>query len=97
MIENHSPSKKESTHSPTAKSVLWDAEENTSHPSFLPIEVILQDWLSSGKHRLEMKLENSNLLWVPLANFLMRSSVNTVLTVEVSYLPTSQVVIFLTQ
>src|SRR4249919_2451826 len=97
MPDYHSPSKKESTPSLTAKNALWVVEENTFPPNFQPFPTILQDWLSSGKHRLEMRLESSSLLWAPLASFLMLSSVNTVWTVQVYYLPTQRVVIILTR
>jgi hypothetical protein len=96
MPDYHSPSKKESTPSLTAKNALWDDAEST-YPLDFPPEVILQAWLSSGKPRLVMKSENNSLLWVLLANFLMQSSVNTVWTVQVYYLPMQVAVITLTR
>lgn len=82
---------------PNASVVLWGDEEGTSPPIFQPLQVILQGWLLSEKHQLGMKFENSNHLWVHLANFLMHYSLSMAWTVTVSYSPTQQVVIILTR
>lgn len=94
---SHSQSNNESTPWPIASDVLWVVAGDMYHPNFQPFRVILQEWLLSGKHRLEMKLGYSNLLWELLANFLMLYSNNMVSTVTVSYLPTRQVVLILTR
>lgn len=82
---------------PNASDALWVVEESTSHPTFQSFQSILQDWLSSEKPQLEMKLEPSSLLWVPLACFLMHYSHSMAWTVTVSYSQTLRVVITLTR
>jgi hypothetical protein len=94
---SHSLSKKESTHSLTAKNVPWVVEESTFLQSFQEVADVLLAWHLSGKHQLRMRFEKDDLLLAFLANYLTLFSLDTGWTVVVSFLPMQQVAITLTR